>query len=192
MRMNPSVEAPSFVLEPTEEMAFSPSANSEDGSQSWLEPSADYLAPGLGPSVPSSDDVTLLSFLPSKDFSDKLLERYWIAVHPIARCVHRPSFEKQYQQFWQEVSRGFEPQSSLQAQVFAMMFSASVSLLDEQAQETFRCARTDMIRTFRVGCEYALAKSNVIRTTKTSTLQAFIMYLVSTQQDLSPNCAHRK
>lgn len=180
VRMNPQLEAPSFALESTENMISSPSPGYDDETMSFMEPSSDYLAPGLtvAGTFSASEDLSLLSFLPSKDFADKLLERYWVAVHPIARAVHRPSFEKQYQQFWREIATGFEPSSPIQALVFAMQFSASVSMLEEDAQTIFRCAKADMVRTFRMGCEFALSKSNLIRTTKTSTLQAFIMYLV--------------
>lgn len=182
--MNPatSMDAPSYAIEPPEEFSpFSPGAISDDGSQSWLEPSAEYLAPGLGLTGPMSitEDTTLLTFLPSKDFADKLLERYWLSVDPIAKVVHRPTFERQYAQFWTDVSAGFEPSGPLQALVFAMLFAASVSMLDEQTRAAFGCERPEMVRTFRMGCEYALSKSNLIRTTRTITIQAFVMYLVS-------------
>lgn len=179
VQMNPDIKLPSYVTESLEESPFSPGS---DDSQSWLEPSDDYIAPGLGLAFPlgsQPEEVSLLTFLPSKDFADKLLERYWTAVDPIVKAVHRPSFERQYTQFWNEVSAGFEPSTNLQALIFAMKFSASVSLLEEQAHSTFGCPRNDMVRTFRMGCEYALSKSNLLRTTRTTTIQAFIMYLVS-------------
>lgn len=107
MSLNPKLEAPAYAVDEREaNVGFSPPAASDDGSQSWLEPSADYLAPGLGLSFPfsQSEDLSLLSFLPSKDFADRLLERYWIAVDPLAKSVHRQTFERQYAQFWNDVS----------------------------------------------------------------------------------------
>lgn len=106
MSMNPNLEAPAFAVDDREAVdAFSPPAASDDGSQSWLEPSTEYLAPGLSLAFPfsQSEDVSLLSFLPSKDFADKLLERYWISVDPLAKSVHRHTFERQYAQFWSDV-----------------------------------------------------------------------------------------
>ena len=167
-------------MESVEKGVSSPSHSSE-ANQPYLEPSAEYIAPGAGLlfSAGTSEELSLITFLPSRDFADKLVTQYWFAVHPIARIVHRQSFERQYAQFWQEVSQGFEPSHSLQALVLAAFLSASVSLPNEVAERDFGCARIDMIKTFRAGCEYALSRSNLLRTTKIMTLQAFVMYIVS-------------
>lgn len=119
-----------------------------------------------------------MDFLPSKFAADNLLQRYWLAVHPIAKVVHRQSFEKRYDSFWEDVSRGFEPAPSLQAIVFASMFSAVSSMSEEAVLSIFGVPQKNLIENFQLGTEMALGKSHFLRTTKTETLQAFVMYMV--------------
>lgn len=43
----------------------------------------------------------------------------------------------------------------------------------------FGVSRASLIDNFRLGTETALGRANFLRTTKSETLQAFVMYLVS-------------
>lgn len=74
---------------------------------------------------------------------------------------------------------GVEPASSLQAVVFAAMFSGVVSMPDEAVLQHFGVPKKDLVHNFQIGTETALGRANIIRTTKIETLQAFIMYMVS-------------
>jgi len=146
-----------------------------------------YLAPGPTYIPPSSNfffasaqhGTSLIDFLPSKQAADRLLHQYWYAVHPIARCVHRPSFQRRYNLFWDEVTIGIEPVGSLQAVVFAAMFSGVVSMPDEKIMQDFGVAKKDLVDNFQQGTETALVRANLLRTTRTETMQAFVMYMVS-------------
>lgn len=119
-----------------------------------------------------------MDYLPSKLAADRLLQQYHEAVHPIARVVHWPSFQVQYENFWTEVSMGIEPTGSLQAMVFAVMFSAVVSMSESDVMETFGTEQKHLISNFQLGTETALAKANFLRTTKVETLQALVAYMV--------------
>jgi hypothetical protein len=110
---------------------------------------------------------------------DELLAHYWNFVHIVARTVHRPSFERQYQNFWIRVNMGTEPRSSFQAVLFAALLSSVVSMTEDEVRVKFGMEKRTMVDSFREGTEKALAKANFLRTTKLETLQAFVTYLVS-------------
>ncbi|QIX00861.1 hypothetical protein AMS68_006378 [Peltaster fructicola] len=120
----------------------------------------------------------LMDYLPSRTAADQLIAQYWTAVHCMAKVIHRPSFEAQYNHFWQNIATGTEPLPSIQALMLATMFSAAVSLNDEQVAHRFRTSRSALIDTLRSGVEMALAKANFLRTTKTLVMQAFVVFLI--------------
>lgn len=121
----------------------------------------------------------MIDFLPSRTVADRLLDRYWQSVHPIARLVHKPSFKKRYETFWDNVRSGLEPASSLQAVVFAVMFCGGVSMHEDAVLMEFGVSKRDFVNNFQMGTETALGRANITRTTKIETLQAFVMYMVS-------------
>lgn len=123
-------------------------------------------------------NAPLESYLPSRFVVDKLIAHYWFAVHVVSRAVHRPSFERQYQNFWIRVNMGMEPRSSFQAVLFAALLNSVVSMTEDKVRAEFCVERKIMISNFRAGTETALAKANFLRTTKLETIQAFVMYLV--------------
>jgi hypothetical protein len=120
-----------------------------------------------------------MTYLPPKFAVDKLLLRYWDAVHVIARMVHRPSFERQLDKFWADVAVGIEPRASFQAMVFAMLLSSVVSMHENAVLVEFGVTKQHFVGTFRHCCEAALSQANFLRSIKLEPLQAFVMYLVS-------------
>ena len=120
-----------------------------------------------------------MTHLPSKVLVDKLIANYWTAVHTIARTVHRPSFERQYQKFWVYINAGVEPRSSFQAVIFAALLSSVVSIPRDQVWTEYSVEKQTLVDNFREATEAALARANFLHTTKLETLQAFTMYLVS-------------
>lgn len=73
---------------------------------------------------------------------------------------------------------GMEPIGSLQAIVFAALFSGVVSMSDDQIYSSFAVAKRDLVENFQQGTETALGRAHLLRTTKVETMQAFVMYLV--------------
>ena len=73
---------------------------------------------------------------------------------------------------------GLEPIGSLQAVVFAALFSGAVSMSEEVILREFGAPKRSLEDNFQQGTETALARANLLRTTKVETLQAFVMYLV--------------
>jgi hypothetical protein len=149
--------------------------------RTWLAPSRDYVAPSSSFFfAPGIEKTSLMNYLPSRSMVDRLIAHYWEAVHLVAKAVHRPSFEKQLQKFWVNVSAGIEPRVSFQAVVFAALLSAIVSMSEHRVLAEFGVEKSTLVENFRSGTEAALARANFLRTTKLETLQAFVMYLVST------------
>ncbi|TPX26062.1 hypothetical protein DIZ76_011521 [Coccidioides immitis] len=148
------------------------------GDNPYFEPSASYVAPRSAMFFDGSQRYMLADFLPTRVAGDRLLQQYWEAVHPIAKIAHRQTFEKQYNDFWINVSNGVEPAFSLQALVFAAMFSAVVSMSEDIILSTFGVPQKRLIENFQLGTEMALSKANFLKTTKVQTLQALVMYLI--------------
>lgn len=145
----------------------------------FLSPGPTYIAPSSSFFFSSGNaSASLIDFLPSRTVADRLLDQYCACVHPMCRLVHRPSFERRYHTFWDDVQMGIEPANSLQAVVFAAMFSGVVSMPEEAILLEFGVSKKDLVDNFQMGTETALGRANIIRTTKIETLQAFIMYMV--------------
>ena len=145
-----------------------------------MAPGNDYVAPSSSFFfAPGVEKTSLMTYLPKRPVTDKLVQHYWRAVHVIARTVHRPSFEKQYESLWHDVSTGVEPRVSFQAVLMGALLSAVISLPEEKVLAEFGVTKEGLVDNFRQGAESALARANFLRTTKLETLQAFVMYLVS-------------
>jgi hypothetical protein len=145
-----------------------------------MRPGRDYVAPSSSFFfAPDPRKSSLLHYLPSKVTADRLVEHYWVAVHPIARIVHKPSFERKYEAFWKEVSVGIQPKASFQALVLGALLSAAISMSDEAVVSDYGVGKDEFVDNFRQGTEAALSRANFLRTTKLETVQALVMYLVS-------------
>jgi len=145
----------------------------------FLGPGPNYIAPQSGFFFGKGiHQNTIIEFLPSKIVSDRLIQQYFVAVHPVARVVHRPSFEQSYEVFWSEIYSGVEPLGSLQAIVFAAIFSATISTPEDAVLNEFGVPKKKLVENFQLGTETALGRANFLRTTKVETLQALVMYMV--------------
>lgn len=148
-------------------------------SPAFMGPGPTYIAPSSTFLFShQSSSASLIDFLPSRNVADRLLDQYWKSVHPIARLVHKPSFKRRYNTFWDDVRLGIEPPGSLQAVIFAAMFSAVVSIPEDAILMEYGVSKKDLVDNFQMGTETALVRANMIRTTKIETLQAFVMYMV--------------
>lgn len=155
---------------------FTPNSSSYS---KFLAPGPTYIAPSSSFFFSSGQNsASLIDFLPSKPIADRLLDQYWLAVNPLCRAVHKPSFLRRYSSFWVDVEAGIEPPGSVQAVVFAALFSGVVSMPDEAVLMQFGTTKKDLVENFQMGTETALGRANVIRTTKVETLQALVMYMV--------------
>lgn len=158
-----------------------------------ISPGPTYLAPSPSFFFPGGTlSLSLIDYLPSRTVADRLLNRYWLSVHPVSRVVHRPSFLRRYEAFWDDISRGLEPPHALQAVVFAAMFCGAVSLPDAVISMEFGVSKQDLVHNFKLGTEAALGRANITRSTKVETLQAFVMYMVGEIFALSTSILDRR
>ena len=144
------------------------------------KPAMDFIAPSSSFFfAPEPQKSSFMVYLPSKNVADSLLNHYWLAVHPVSRVVHRPTFQRQWDSFWHQVHSGMEPLASLQALVMGTLMSAVISLSDQAISMQLGVPKVQLLRSFQQGAESALCRANFLRTTKFQTLQALVMYLVS-------------
>ena len=159
--------------------SLSPQRGSMSPPENFMEPGPHFIPPRAGFFFGGSDrSASLIDYLPSRVAADRLLRQYEEAVNPIARVVHWPSLQVSYDNFWMTVSMGIEPTASLQALVFATLFSAAVSMPDDVCMTTFGLQNQALVENFQQATEVALGKANFLRTTKVETLQALVIYIV--------------
>ena len=155
-----------------------------DDAHDFLEPGPTYIPPGTGLIF---GDVgrrrNLVEYLPTKEVADMLITTYHENVHFLARVVHWPSFQLQYDNFWISILSGLEPPPSQQAIVLAIMFNAVASMEEEALTAIFGRPKSKVIANFQQGTEVALSKAQVLRTTKIETVQAFVAYLIPMCRD---------
>ncbi|KAF2758142.1 hypothetical protein EJ05DRAFT_378902 [Pseudovirgaria hyperparasitica] len=122
--------------------------------------------------------IPIMQYLPQRAMADKLMYQYWLAVHPLCRIVHRPSFERQYDMFWRNMHIGIASRNSFMALLFSLLFSAVVSMPEDSVYETYTVEKQQLVENFREGTELALSQANFLRSTQLETLQAFTAYMI--------------
>lgn len=154
----------------------------------YLFAGPDYLAPASDFLFAQGTNMSpLAAYLPHQVTCDQLMIRFWEAVHPVATLVHRPTFEAQYADFWNDIASGTDPRKSTQAVVFAALFMSAVTHSPNRALSTLGIAKPALVDRLKVGTEMALSRANLLRTAKLETMQAFVMYLVSLALHVRPN-----
>jgi Fungal specific transcription factor domain len=168
-----------LLISPSTSPHFQPAWQDKE---SFLEPGPTYIAPGSGLLFGNTGNpgrhTPIFDFLPSRLAGDRLIKQYHDAAHFIARAIHWPSFQTQYDRFWANITAGIEPSGCLQALVFAVMFSATVSMNEAEVVELFSVPKSKLVAGFQTATEAGLAKANFLRTTKIETLQALVIYLI--------------
>ena len=100
-------------------------------------------------------------------------------MHTVACIVHRPSFQRRYEIFWYNASRGArDTPESTQALVYAALFAGVVSMDAEAVREELGGDKGVWVKTLENATAISLGRAHVIRTEKPETIQAFVMYLV--------------
>lgn len=165
--------------EPDTDAPRSNSTLSGAALRALFQPGPSYIAPSTAFFFDGGAGYSSLAdFLPVRETADLLMGQYYAAVHPIARTMHRPSFDASYRRFWAAVAAGIEPAPSTQALLFAAMLSGAASMAEETINRHFAVRKQYMLDHFRSGCEQALCRAKFLRSSKMETLQALVTYLV--------------
>ncbi|OAF57587.1 hypothetical protein VC83_04854 [Pseudogymnoascus destructans] len=110
-------------------------------------PSPAYIAPVSGFVFGHADSgSSLIDYLPTRLAADRLVKQYYTAVHPVAQLLYYPSFEKEYENFWEDISLGIEPPTSVQAIVFA---AGAVSMSEMVILRDFGVPKYRLINNFK-------------------------------------------
>ncbi|KAI1098425.1 hypothetical protein F4804DRAFT_338223 [Jackrogersella minutella] len=109
--------------------------------------------------------------------TSQLCQIYLCQVDPIIKVLHRPSVSKFMLngQPYLGYELGHVSTTCLCAAIY---YSAVASMTEEQCQAIFSTPKSTVIVDYRIACEAALEKSNLLTTSDITILQAFILYLV--------------
>jgi len=141
------------------------------------DPGAEYLDPSIN--IFSVNNVSCTrDLLPDFQLAKRFLDVYWERAHPIARIVHKPSFEARWDLFWTTLQAGEQPPWSLQALVSTILFTGVVTLTQREFYERFRQEKHSWVTRLQASTAGALNQAQALRSTKVETLQAFVAYLV--------------
>ncbi|KAK5102965.1 hypothetical protein LTS08_003768 [Lithohypha guttulata] len=168
-----------FALVRDNKRGTEPEAPLKDDESTFLEPGPTFIAPGSGFMFGNTgvrNNIT--SFLPTRVVADLLMKRYHTNCHFVARVVHWPTFQNQYETFWASIHAGTLPPPSLQALFFSACFSAVASMSHSEIDSVFHQPQRQVLTNFQQATEIALANGHFLRTTKFETLQGLIIYLV--------------
>ena len=145
----------------------------------FLRPSRDYIAPSSSALFGHLTAVPIVQkLLPSSWICDFLKNTYFTNVHPIASCLHKPTFEQQFREFLVLVDSGRQPRRPRQALVFAVLFSGVVAADEDTIATQFNIRKVDLVALVKYGVEASLGRANLLRTTSVEAMQAFVIYLV--------------
>ncbi|EFX01835.1 fungal specific transcription factor domain containing protein [Grosmannia clavigera kw1407] len=161
----------------------------------FLLPSDDYIMPASNLCCgPFAANPPVQQLLPPPAVCRLLSRRYRVSVHPVAPCLHWPSFVPQLSSFLSEVAGqpirpSRSPRPSLQALAFAVLFSAAVATDEAEAAEMAAAwslssaspaaSRVQLVRAVQCGLEASLTAADFLHTTCIETLQAFVLYLIT-------------
>ena len=126
---------------------------------------------------PQSYTDAALALRPAPAVCEKLCQVYLERVDPIVRVLHRPSLMdfllhgKPYLDY-------HDTDPVLDVLRSAVFFLAIVSLPEERCQSMFDTDRTSFIATYRLACEVALDRAQLVTTGDVTVVQSFVLYLV--------------
>ncbi|EPE03968.1 fungal specific transcription factor domain-containing protein [Ophiostoma piceae UAMH 11346] len=158
--------------------------NSAGSVPDFLRPSTDYIAPSSSALFGHLTAVPpVLRLLPAQHICDFLVKTYFTNVHPIASCLHQPTFEQQFREFLILVGRGRQPRRPRQALVFAVLFAGVVATDADDLAEQFDVYKGELVELVKFGVEASLGRANLLRTTSVEAMQSFVIYLVALCRD---------
>ncbi len=139
-----------------------------------LEPSPGFLTTTSQPFLPQPGLE-----LPSRNELNLLYCRYWSAVDPLAHIIHKPSFEGECRKYLLNGQIIDTAPVSFKALLLAMCLAAAVSLPVMQAKEMLGIAQQTLVGRLQIATEKALTDANFMSSIRIQTIQAFTIYLVS-------------
>ncbi|KAF5003640.1 hypothetical protein FDECE_9811 [Fusarium decemcellulare] len=133
-----------------------------------------------------SADVNLEKCRPLPSHIPFLWSVYQENVEPLIKVLHIPSMEP----IFRDARKNHEQLSpGNEALVWAIYYAAITSLEPEEVRANLGVTKDDVLTQYRFAVEQALAKANFLNSSETSTIQAFVIFLVVVRrQDESRFC----
>ncbi|KAG7140743.1 Transcription factor vrtR1 like protein [Verticillium longisporum] len=139
--------------------------------QQPVEPSTDHHGFIFGY---RSADVDLRRLHPLPSQIPFLWQVYKENVEPLVKILHVPSMEELLRTM-RKSPDSLSPAN--EALIFAIYFSAIISMEDEEVQTNFGSSRPHLLSQYRFALEQALARANFLNTSDMVVLQAFTLFL---------------
>ncbi|KAH7166084.1 hypothetical protein EDB81DRAFT_641041 [Dactylonectria macrodidyma] len=146
-----------------------------DEGEEWDMDSAELL---LSTRAGPRNREDLLSHLPDRKVSDRLITRYFASMSPSQHIVHRPTFTRAYAKFWQDPS---DVSLHWIAQLFMMLslgvfFNTFINFSEVEGDSPLQ--PLDRVRHYKSCAGWALAWGKYTQPT-IATLPAFLLYVES-------------
>lgn len=106
----------------------------------------------------------------------KLLEIFADRVDPMIKTLHVPTFRKSLLEAVRQPEKAAKP---LQALIFAFYLITVQSLDDNECQRMLGEKKIAIFRRFKRTADEALRKAKFMQTNNTTTLRAYLLYMVS-------------
>ncbi|KAK4189617.1 Fusarisetin A cluster transcription factor fsa6 [Podospora australis] len=120
----------------------------------------------------------LIDLLPPRHVVDRLVQRYFSAASPSHHCVHRPTFGKQYNEFWQDPEKTHIQWISLLLIIVAMGTLLSIFTAPHELAQDSDVPPMERFRIYRAAALWALVAGK-FSTPSILTLQPFLLYIES-------------
>lgn len=119
-----------------------------------------------------------------------LYSKYWDNVDPLAHIIHRPSFEAECRKYWVNGQVIDTAPVSFKALLAAMCLAAAVSLPRVQEKHISGINLQTIVGRLKMATEKSLNDANFMNSANIQTLQAFTIYLVSSNSINQEKCIY--
>ncbi|KAI9041902.1 transcription factor domain-containing protein [Aspergillus affinis] len=177
-------------IEELRDALYEPTSEAEDGSLTedlTIESVCANSQPvprGLGTNAAVMGFRSLASSLtalhPSLSESVALLEIFKQNVAPLVRIFHLPTL---LQLYWYAVASVDTVDKNMEALLFAIYYSAVISMSLDQCLTILGVARSHGLRTYRFAVEQALARANLLNTQNLILLQSVVLFLTALRNE---------
>jgi len=123
----------------------------------------------------------LSGFYPTPAESAQLYDIYLVSVDPVVRLLHKPTFELKLAKLQEEgpESAALHADKGFEALVFSVYYAAVNSLHLARVPQIFGIDKPNLLNRYRVAVEHALANAGFLQSEELTTLQALVLFIVS-------------
>lgn len=128
------------------------------------------------PFLISNQNLSVAEYRPSTIHMFQLWQVYIENVNPLLKLTHVPTIQQQVINF---TGNPDSAPKNMEALMFSIYLLAVTSLDETEVQQRFQASKEELLGQFFAGLQQALINANFMRSTDTTTLQAFFIYMAS-------------